>query len=136
MPELGLGPLRQISQSVAELDRAVAFYRDVLGLRLVARLGELAFFDMGGVRLYLAAGGEEAGGSVLYFAVADIHAARAELGERGVAFESEPHVIFLDADGTFGPAGEEERMAFFRDSEGNLLALSSRELPGGQRSSG
>ncbi len=39
----------------------------------------------------------------------------------------EPHTIFTDAQGTFGPAGEDERMAFFHDTEGNVLALSSRE---------
>lgn len=64
---------------------------------------------------------------MLYLSVDDIQAARAALEERGVAFEDEPHVIFRDEDGTFGEAGRDEWMTFFRDSEGNLLALSSRE---------
>lgn len=126
--------LRQVSLTVADLDRAVAFYVDVLGLRLIARPGPLAFIDAGdGTRLFLESGGHEGMGHswVLYFAVPDIRAARDELAARGVAFEDEPHVIHRDDDGTFGPAGEEEWMTFFRDTEGNMLALSSRERPAG-----
>jgi len=58
--------------------------------------------------------------------VPDVEAAAAELAERGVVFEGEPHVIFTDDSGLFGPPGGEEWMAFFRDSEGNLVGLSSR----------
>ena len=126
---LQLGPLRQLSQGARDLDRAIAFYRDVLGLRLIARFGDLAFFDLNGVRLLLEPGEEDATGRVLYFAVDDIKVARSELGGRGVAFEDEVHIIFSDAQGTFGAAGEDEWMTFFRDTEGNMLALSSRELP-------
>jgi hypothetical protein len=38
-------------------------------------------------------------------------------------------VIFDDHAGQFGPAGEAEEMAFFRDSEGNLVGLSARKTP-------
>ena len=110
---------------VEDLDRAVAFYRDVLGLRLIARFGDLAFFDLDGIRLLLGTEGG-AGGSVLYLAVDHIHAARTELEAKGVDFIGEPHSIFTDADGTFGPPGETEWLAFFRDSEGSTLALSCR----------
>jgi methylmalonyl-CoA/ethylmalonyl-CoA epimerase len=127
--ELQLGTLRQISMAVQDLDRAVAFYRDVLRMRVIARPGHLAFLDMDGIRLFMEAGSEVEGSSVLYFAVPDVRAACAELEQRGVAIEMEPHVIHTDSDGTFGPAGEQEWMAFFRDTEGNLLAVSSRELP-------
>ena len=121
--------LRQVSQGARDLDRAVAFYRDVLEVPFVARYGGLAFFDLGGVRLLLEASPEPAT-SILYLGVVDIRSARATLEARGVAFEDEPHAIFTDTEGTFGPAGEAEWMTFFRDSEGNLLALSSREPPG------
>ena len=105
-----LGALRQVGQPIADLDRAIAFYRDALGLRLIANPGPLAFFDLAGVRLLMEKG--TAGtGSVLYLAVPDIHQARQELESRGVAFVDEPHVIYRDADGTFGPAGEDEWMA-------------------------
>lgn len=121
--------LRQLSLGVDDLDGAVTFYEGVLGLPLLARFGPLAFFDLDGLRL-LVEEQEEPGGSVLYFAVEDVHAARAVLEDRGVLFEDEPHAIHRDDDGTFGPAGEEEWMTFFRDPDGNLLALSSRRAPG------
>jgi methylmalonyl-CoA/ethylmalonyl-CoA epimerase len=127
--ELRLGTLRQIGVTVFDLDRAVAFYRDVLGMRVIARFGDLAFLDMDGIRLFMEADSEVVGSSVLYFAVPDVREACAELEQRGVTIEGAPHVIHTDVDGTFGPAGEQEWMAFFRDTEGNLLAVSSRELP-------
>jgi len=123
------GALRQVGLGVRDLDRAVAFYEATLGLRLVARFGQLAFLDLGGVRLFLEEGDGEPAGSTLYLAVDDVHAARRHLEERGVAFLDEPHVIFHDREGLFGPAGQDEWMTFFRDSEGNLLALASRQPP-------
>jgi methylmalonyl-CoA/ethylmalonyl-CoA epimerase len=124
------GTLRQVSQRVTDIDRAVAFYDEVLGLRLIARFGPLAFFDLNGVRLFLTTGEGEAHGpeSVLYLPVDDIREARRGLEAKGVQFVDEPHVLFTDAAGTFGAAGESEWMTFFNDSEGNLLALSSRQL--------
>lgn len=124
--------LRQVSVPVDALDRAIAFYRDVLGLRLIASFGPIAFFDLGGVRLFLSPRSGDAVGSVLYLAVDDIASARAALVERGVTFDDEPHVIFHDETGTFGEPGLSEWMTFFRDSEGNQLALSSREPPAGE----
>ena len=128
-----LGAIRQVNQQAADLDRAVEFYGDVLGLPLIARFGPLSFFDMGGVRLLLEQGvdpdAEPGHGSVLYFKVDDIHAAHRELQGRGVEFVDEPHIIFTDAAGTFGEAGLAEWMVFFKDTEGNMLALSSREPP-------
>ena len=117
--------LRQVAQRIEDLDRAVHFYEEVLGGRLIARFDPpgFAFFDLGGVRLLLESGAPQA---MLYLAVADVEAATAELTARGVAFEGEPHVIFTDDGGLFGPPGGEEWMAFFRDSEGNLVGLSSR----------
>ncbi len=123
--------LRQVALPVNDVDRAIAFYGEVLGLRQIARFGDLAFLDLDGVRLLLerADAGERSAGFVLYLAVDDIHTAHRLLGERGVTFEDEPHRIFSDEAGTFGTAGEEEWMVFFRDPDGNLLALSSREPP-------
>jgi len=128
---LQLGQLRQISLPVTDVNRAVAFYRDVLGLPLIAAFGEqLAFLDLDGTRLMIEGGaGAESKGSVLYFAVADIGAAHRQLQDRGVTFVDEPHVIHRDDAGTFGPAGEDEWMVFFRDPDGNLLALASRQAP-------
>ena len=102
MADLKLGPLMQINMPVKEIDSAVAFYRDTLGLRHIATFGSIAFVDVGGVRLILEAGGAEQGASVLYLAVADIAAARADLVAQGVEFVDEPHVIFHDEGGMFG----------------------------------
>jgi methylmalonyl-CoA/ethylmalonyl-CoA epimerase len=120
--------LRQVAQRVEDLDRAVAFYRDVLGLELIARFDPpgLAFLRLGETRLLLEAGAPSA---ILYLGVDDVAEATERLRARGVAIESEPHVIFDDQAGQFGPAGEAEVMAFFRDSEGNLVGLSARKTP-------
>lgn len=117
--------LRQVAQRIEDLDRAVRFYEDVLGARLVARFDSpgFAFLDVGGVRLLLEAGAPPA---MLYLEVPDVESAAAALEAKGVVFEGEPHLIFTDDDGLFGPPGGEEWMAFFRDSEGNLVGLSSR----------
>ena len=63
----------------------------------------------------------------VYFWVDDIDAAAAELKSKGVTLEQEPHMIFPDSEGLFGPAGEAEWMAFLKDPAGNTLALASRK---------
>lgn len=123
---LQLGPIRQVARPTSNIEQALGFYRDTLGLRLVAHFGNLAFFDLDGVRLLVEQAPEVGAASVLYFRVDDIHRARAELQERGVVFVDEPHVIFNDAAGTFGAPGEDEWMTFFEDPDGQLLALSAR----------
>jgi methylmalonyl-CoA/ethylmalonyl-CoA epimerase len=118
--------LRQVAQHVEDMDRAVAFYRDVIGLSLIARFDPpgLAFFDLGGgTRLLFEAG---APSSILYLGVSDVVTATEELRRAGVAIVAEPDVIHVDHDGQFGPPGEAEEMSFFRDSEGNLVGLAGR----------
>ena len=117
--------LHQVAQRAGELERAVVFYRDVLGLRLVARFDPpgLAFFDLGNVRLLLDAGAPPA---LLYLEVDDIEAATAGLRAAGVELVADPRLIHRDEAGQFGPAGTEEWMAFFRDSEDNLVGLVER----------
>jgi methylmalonyl-CoA/ethylmalonyl-CoA epimerase len=115
-----LSTIGQIAVQVHDLDRAVAFYRDRLGLPFLFQAPPgLAFFDAGGVRLMLSRPEGEAGGtSVLYFKVDDIAAAAAALQERGVGFVDQPHVIAtMDTYDLW--------MAFFRDSEGNIHGLMS-----------
>ena len=123
-PELRLGPIGQVSRTVRDIDEACEWYGKVLGLKHLYTFGKLAFFDLGGTRLYLSAEGDAAGPeSVLYLRVDDIGAAYSELGARGVEFKGAPHLIFRHADGL------EEWMAFFKDPEGRLLALMSQVRP-------
>jgi methylmalonyl-CoA/ethylmalonyl-CoA epimerase len=122
---VGVTHLRQVAQHVEDMDRAVAFYRDVVGLDLIARFDPpgLAFFDLGTSRLLLEAGAPSA---LLYLGVDDVTATTERLREAGVVIESEPHVIHVDEAGQLGPPGEAEEMSFFRDSEHNLVGLAGR----------
>ena len=127
---LSLGPIHQIAVHSSDLDRSVAFYRDTLGAQFIARFDPpgLAFFRFGDTRILLEKAGPPA---TLYFRVDDIRKAYQELRERGVRFDGEPHLIHRDDDGQFGPAGMEEWMAFFRDPDGNVLALASQVVAEG-----
>ena len=121
---LALGAISQVARTVRDIQEAQAWYGDVLGLRHLYTFGNLAFFDCDGVRLFLSEG--EGGGSaesVLYFRVADIHAAHAELLRRGVEFLGAPHLIHRHADGT------EEWLAPFKDNEGRPLAIHAQVRP-------
>jgi methylmalonyl-CoA/ethylmalonyl-CoA epimerase len=115
-----LGTIGQIATAVKDLDRAVAFYRDRLGMRFLFQAPPgLAFFDCGGVRLMIEVPQDKAfdhPGSILYFKVDDIHRAYADLKARGVEFRDEPRLIATLPD-------HELWMAFFSDGEGNTLAL-------------
>jgi methylmalonyl-CoA/ethylmalonyl-CoA epimerase len=120
--------VHQIAQRAEDLDRAVGFYRDTLGLRFVARFDPpgLAFFDAGNVRVLLE---QAAPSALLYLQVSAIEHSYRALGAAGVEFVDEPHLIHRDDDGRFGPAGTEEWMVFLRDSEGNLVGLVERRPP-------
>lgn len=119
----GLRRIGQIRVQVTDVERAVTFYRDALGMPFLFAFPGMAFFDLDGVRLMLvepegrAFGGE----SAIYYRVDDIGAAVKALEDRGVAFDDQPHVVHRD------PAYD-LWMAFFRDPDGNVLALMS-EVP-------
>ena len=115
--------LGQVSLFVRETDRAVAFYRDTLGLPHLFTYGDLSFFDVGGVRLYLHTCAEDdwRPGAVLYLVVDDIAEAYAHLEDHGVTTSGAPHHVHTDE-----ATQTAEWMAFFEDSEGNTLALLSR----------
>jgi predicted enzyme related to lactoylglutathione lyase len=116
-----LARIAQIAINAHDVDRATAFYRDVLGLPHLFRAGQLSFFDCGGVRLMLDKPEKpefDHPSSILYFQVGDIRAAHQRLKHAGAKFEDEPHVIAQ-------MPSYDLWMSFFRDSEGNLLALMS-----------
>jgi catechol 2,3-dioxygenase-like lactoylglutathione lyase family enzyme len=116
---LGISRLGQIAINVHDLDRATAFYRDVLGLPLLFTAGGLAFFDCGGVRLMLSRPEKpefDHPSSILYFTVPDIVGAHRQMLGSGVHFQDSPHLIAK-------MPTHDLWMTFFRDSEQNFLAL-------------
>ena len=113
----GLSRIGQVAVCVKDLPGAVAFYRDVLGMKLLFEAPpNLAFFDCAGVRLMLS--GEEGGASIVYYTVDDIAAAARTLESRGVRFETRPHAVAR-------LPGADLWMAAFRDPSGNILELMS-----------
>jgi predicted enzyme related to lactoylglutathione lyase len=114
----------QIAIPVKDLDRAVDFYRDVVGLKFLFRVPNLAFFDCGGVRIMLDIPENKESdhlSSVVYFSVADLQGAHEELKGKGAEIVAEPHLIARMAD-------REVWMSFFRDPDSNVHALMS-EVP-------
>src|SRR5262245_11030144 len=104
--EFSLGHLRQIALPSANLSRSVEFYKDTLGLEFIAQYDPpgLAFFRLGGTRLLLEQSKRvRPSDAVLYFEVPAIDTAYSRLKARGIEFDSAPHLIYRDEQGTFGP---------------------------------
>jgi len=116
----------QVAQKASDLAQAAAFYEELLGVSPTARFDPpgLLFFTVGETRVLFE---PNAASALLYFEVPSVRERIAELRERGVRIETEPHVIFTHADDTLGPAGTDEWHAFIRDQEGNLVGLVSQE---------
>jgi len=120
-----ISEIGQIAVPVSDIERAIGFYRDTLGMRFLFQAPPgLGFFDLNGVRLMLdaPARAQAGNGSVIYYSVPDLMAAFTTLSNRGVRFEAEPHLIARMPD-------HELWMAFLRDPDGNLLALMSEVKP-------
>ncbi|HUF28874.1 MAG TPA: VOC family protein [Gemmatimonadaceae bacterium] len=116
-----LSRIGQIHVTVEDLARAVRFYRETLGVRFLFEVPGMAFFDCDGVRLMLGVAersGDARHASILYFRVGDIHQTHRTLADRGVRFEGEPHLVAKLED-------HDLWMAFFRDSENNMMAVMS-----------
>jgi predicted enzyme related to lactoylglutathione lyase len=114
-----LGTIGQISMNARDIDRATTFYTDTLGMKLLFRAGQMSFFDCDGVRLMLSRPETpeyDHPGSVLYFKIPDIQQTHRQLVDQGVTFLGDPHLIARMPD-------HELWMAFFKDTEGNTLAL-------------
>jgi predicted enzyme related to lactoylglutathione lyase len=123
----GITGLGQICINVQDLDRATAFYRDLLGLPFLFAVPGLAFFDCGGVRLMLGRAETpefDHPSSILYFRVPDIHAGHKRLVEHGVQIVAPPRLIAPMATCDLW-------MTAFRDSEGNVHQLMSEAPKGG-----
>ncbi len=121
-PDFGLSQIGQIAVNAHDIERATAFYRDQLGMKLLFSVPpKMAFFDCVGIRLMLSLPDKpefDHASSIIYFQVDDIQQATATLKERGVKFEEEP--AFVADMGSY-----HLWMAAFRDSENNLLAMQS-----------
>ena len=100
---------------VGEMERAVGFYRDTLGLKVNSTDDEWADLDANGLRLGLnaseSAGSSEGGAVISFQPEGGIDGAVEELKERGVEF------VDGISDHPWG------RIAPFKDSEGNDLQL-------------
>lgn len=118
--KLANAKIAQLLIPVADFERGIAFYRDVLGIPfLFAAPPQMAFFDCGGVRLLVGvmpADQVAQRGSAIYFQVPDIHAVFASLKDEGVAFKAEPHIVHRTPT-------IELWLAEFNDPDGNQLAL-------------
>jgi methylmalonyl-CoA/ethylmalonyl-CoA epimerase len=118
---LGLSRIGQIAINVHDLGRAMRFYRDALGMKFMFEVPKMAFFDCDGVRLMLALPETtefDHPASVIYYKVGDIQSAHQTLMSRNVVFDAAPHIVAR-------MPNHDLWMAFFRDPEGNLLALMS-----------
>ena len=124
---LAQATIAQLLIPVADFDKGMAFYRDVLGIPfLFSAPPQMAFFNCGGIRLLVGvmpAGQKAQRGSAIYFKVADIRAGHASLKGKGVQFGAEPHVVHRTPQ-------HELWLAEFKDPDGNQLALMS-EVPVG-----
>jgi catechol 2,3-dioxygenase-like lactoylglutathione lyase family enzyme len=118
--DVALNEIGQVALTISDLDKAVGFYRDILGLKhLFSAPPGLAFFAAGNLRLMLSRpekADSEKFSSVLYFKAAEIEKVHDVLASRGVKFEAAPHLVAKMPD-------HELWMAFFRDPDRNLLAL-------------
>ena len=113
--------ISQIAIVVHDLAKAEDFYKNTLGLKhLFSAPPRVAFFDASGTRIMLSLPEPQVDykSAIVYFDVADIHAAHEELSAKGVASLGTPHVV--------GKLGDKEVwIAEFKDPDGNLLALQS-----------
>lgn len=118
--KISLSTIGQIAVTVRDIPRAVAFYRDILGVPFLFEVPGMAFFQTGETRLMLGLPENEQQNfaSVLYFRVDDINGAYLELKERRVPFTHEPRLIHRGSQTDLW-------LAFFSDPDGNTMALMS-----------
>ena len=120
-----LNQIGQIFVHVKDLDRAIGFYRDILGMTFLFQAPpNMAFFDCGGIRIMLGIPDRpdlDHPASIIYYKVADIERVYETFKARGVEFIVKPHLVAPMPDYDLW-------LADFKDSEGNFVALMS-EVP-------
>lgn len=107
-----------------DVERARAFYRDVLGFEPVRENHGHLFYECGGSAflVFPSSGSPSGAHDQLGFTVDDVEAAAATLRERGVElenYEAPPGCSFRDGIIDYGPV----KAAWFKDSEGNLISI-------------
>ena len=115
----GLDGILQLAIPAADIARAKAFYKDTLGLPFLFEAPNMAFFDCGGVRLYVDAnpGAMKPGAYTgIYFRTRDIEGTHAALKSAGATIHEPPRVIARLPD-------RDVWLMWVRDSETNLLGL-------------
>jgi catechol 2,3-dioxygenase-like lactoylglutathione lyase family enzyme len=124
MPELFEGAKPVVMIATADRPRAVPFYRDLLGLRLVAEDDYATVFLVGGVMLRLSTvpGWAPPAHTVFGFEVPDAAAAARALTARGVAMIRYPY-FEQDGDGLWSPPGGGAKVGWFLDPDGNNLSI-------------
>ena len=122
--DLSNATIGQLLIPVENLDRAITFYRDTLGLRfLFSAPPQMSFFQAGDVRLLVGvpeSDKDRQRGSAVYFRVPDIHTVFTTLSARGVAFGTPPHLVHRT------PTSE-LWLSDFKDPDGNQLVLMSEK---------
>jgi len=123
-PQFGLSSIGQIHVRALDLERAVRFYRDTLGMPFLFQAPpRMAFFQCGPTTILLGPAESpevDHPASLIYYLVPDLAAAHTTLSGRGVEFITAPHLVHRASD-------YELWLADFRDSEGNILALMMRK---------
>jgi predicted enzyme related to lactoylglutathione lyase len=112
---------------VADVARARKFYEEKVGLKPKQEYAGGVVYDCGNgssVFMYPSAGAGTSKASTAFWAVPDVDAEVAELKARGVAFEEYdmPGIKTVNGIATGGGA----KTAWFKDTEGNVLAVSQR----------
>ncbi len=104
--------------------RAVPFYRDVLGLRMVSEDNLAAVFDVAGLALRVAtvADFHPHEHTILGLSVPDVAAVVKALVEKGVAFNIYKN-FKQDELGILTVPGSKARVAWLKDPDGNVLSI-------------
>jgi len=114
-----LSKIAQIALTTHDLPRAVAFYRDVLGLKLMFEVSGMAFFNAEGTRLMIGQAEHKQplqNNAYVYFDAGDWAATEAALIARGLKFERAAEIVQR-------AEGKEHALRFFKDPDGNMLAI-------------
>ena len=112
---------------VADMARARKFYEEKIRLKPKEESAGGVIYECGGgshVFMYRSPGAGTSKASTAFWQVADVAAEVAELKARGVVFE-EYDMPGIKMDNSIASAGG-AKTAWFKDSEGNILAVSER----------